>query len=112
MLEEMGTPSLSTAGSVHVRQIAAAIASLPFLPSSVQQTLAALQGHLQSTLIFPISGPTSSVTVQGRPAILAMQDGQPAVAWERHGVFSLFSYQGSPSLKASQFMQEVQQWFP
>ncbi len=111
-LEEMGTPSLSTAGPVHAGQIAAAIASLPFLPSQVQQTLSAMQGHLQSTLIVPTSGPTSSVTVQGAPGIVALQGGQPAVAWERHGVFTWFSYQGSQSLSTSQFIREVQRWFP
>jgi hypothetical protein len=109
-LTEAGTPSIAVPGHVDERPIVAAIASLPFLPQSVQQTLATLQGNLENTIVYPTSAQTSSVTVQGNSGVLSVLPGLTSLVWVHQGVFNQFTYNGS--ISSAQFVQEIHQWFP
>lgn len=113
-LTETGTPSISVPGSINERQIATAIASLPFLPQSLQEALVPLEHNLPNTVVIPTFGKPGHVTVQGQSGVLVtlpgMSSSMRTAIWVRDGVFNQFSYNGPMSSK--KFVQEVQQWFP
>lgn len=112
-LTETRTPSISLPQVGNPRQIAVAIASLPFLPSSLQEALVPLEGGGSPPMPVPNTSFDQHMVIQGGTAALITGSdtgGGTTVVWAHAGVFNRFTYDGT--MTSAQFVKEVQQWFP
>lgn len=112
-LTETRTPSISLPQAANQRQIAVAIASLPFLPPSLQEALVPLEGGGSPPMPVPTTSTTQHIMIQGGTAALITGPGTGGgmtVVWAHAGVFNRFTYYGS--MTSTQFVKQVQQWFP
>lgn len=105
---EMRMPTLTVPNGVSVNQVAAAIASLPFLPPNVRQSLLAIHDWKQ-TLILPVGGKVSRVSIQGRSAVLSQSPNNLQLMWVNHGVLVQIGDYGK-NASAPQLLARVRQW--
>ena len=112
-LSVSSVPTLVVPKGLDMIRVAQAIQSLPFLPSSVAQQLAAAGNHLSSTLLIPSQEPITHFHIQGDPAVISPTGGSSYQAtWiHRHVLYSL-SYQSGSQLGLKGFERQVSEWFP
>lgn len=100
---EARVPTLTVPGGINQKQVWAAVTSLPFLPTSVTNALAALP-HPQSTALVPVTGSGQTVEFMGHHAVLTKAHGAWVLVYLHGSTLVGLTKQGSGALSAAQFV--------
>jgi anti-sigma factor RsiW len=103
VVAETQVPTVVLPGGASERQVWTAVASLPFLPSSVQKALAAIPNP-GSTAVVPVTGAGQAVTFQGRRAVLEKTSHGWGLVFLHGTTLVILGKSGSSGMSAAQFV--------
>jgi len=100
---EARVPTLTVPGGINQKQVWAAVTSLPFLPASVTNALAALPDP-GSTALVPVTGSGQTVEFMGHHAVLTKAHGAWVLVYLHGSTLVGLAKQGSGGMSATQFV--------